>query len=611
MARRPLVFAAVLTVVLGVAILALPAVEGALWGLAGVLAVGGILLGVRLHQPARPASWVLLAAGVGALAAGDVAFDAGTRLGAGGGGWLLVAELCYLAMFPTLAYALLGLTRTSAALRDRSTVVDLLTLVIAAGLVAWVVADVPAGASPWPIFDRSLAAAHVLGSIVVVVVTVALVVVTGARNSAAVLLAVGGLGLLVADVLDALAQVRGGWPGEGLWELGYLVCYAAWGACALPASMARLTLPVEPRADTGRGLGAVPVLLTALTGPALLMAGGVRDDVADVTVVAVGSAMMTVLVVTRLSDALTAQRRAVARERLLRQACGELVAATDAEGVATTLADGIARLLPRQHAHRVVFVGPAESAGPAWQPLVVLDHQPAAAGGRRSRLTATRLLHPDLRAPLAGLPATLVASLDTDQPGRHRAPVRAVAVGGDHAVLAGLRDALEVLASQAALALRRMGHTVEESRREREAYLSAVGERTADVVILLDADEWIRYASPSMADLLKVTVPVLATWRDIVHRDDHPQVENTLDRARSAPDGTGVTTEWTLRRADGSWIQVAVDCRDLRTHPAVQGLVLTLHDVTPDRRVDLPSTLRRLDRSAPGRNRRSVWRRFG
>jgi hypothetical protein len=71
-----------------------------------------------------------------------------------------------------------------------------------------------------------------------------------------------------------------------------------------------------------------------------------------------------------------------------------------------------------------------------------------------------------------------------------------------------------------------------------------------------------------------------------------------------------VKTEWTLRREDGTWIQVTANCRDLRDHPAVQGLVITMQDVTQDRRVDLPSTLRRLDRSAPGRNRRSVRRRF-
>ncbi|HTF06565.1 MAG TPA: PAS domain-containing protein [Asanoa sp.] len=684
MARRWLAFAGAATLTLGAAIVLFPRVAGVFWGTAGALATAGILFGIRQHQPARRASWVVLASAVAALGAGDIAYDIGIRLSDHGRVWLVIADICYLALFPLLAYALLGLTRTSAALRDRSTMVDLLSLVVAAGLVGWTLTVGPlAASSPWPAFERSLAAAHVLGSTVVVVVTAALVVATRVRNVSAVLLSVGALGLLVADSLDALAEVHGTLPGGNVWELGYLICYGAWGAAALPPSMARLTLPVEPRVDTGRGLGVLPVLVIALTGPALLLVADMRDDVGDVTVVAIGSALMTVLVATRLNDALTAQRRAVERERLLRHACGELVAAADAEAVAATLVAGIDRLLPRAEPHRVIFIslaapatadetvplsgvavlppspprlpsawhtagarasaetadlrpaadrrrdagrrptGTAPVPGPifgrvdaadamAWRPLVLLDHQPpATAGGRRSRLSATRLLHPDLRAPLAGLPATLVASLAAEQPGRHRSAVNAVAIGGDHAVLAGLQDTLEVLASQAALALRRLGHTVENNRRERDAYLSAVSERTADVVILLDADEWIRYASPSMADLLKVSVPIFSTWRDIVHRDDHGQVENTLDRARSALDGSGVNTEWTLRRSDGSWIQVEVNCRDLRNHPAVQGLVLTLHDVTPDRRVDLPSTLRRLDRSAPGRNRRSVWRRFG
>jgi PAS domain-containing protein len=210
-----------------------------------------------------------------------------------------------------------------------------------------------------------------------------------------------------------------------------------------------------------------------------------------------------------------------------------------------------------------------------------------------------------------GTDPRLLPSLAADRPARYRPPATAVAIAGDEAVLAAAQDTIEVLVGQAALALHRVGVTDETSRRDRDAYLSAVGERTADVVILLDSDEWIRYASPSLVDLLRVPAPVFATWRDIFHRDDQAQVENTLDRARAVFDGTGVTTEWTLRRADGSWIQVAVDCRDLRDHSAVQGLVITMRDITDDRRVDLPSTLRRLDRSAPGRNRRSVWRRFG
>jgi PAS domain S-box-containing protein len=608
-------------VAVGVAIMTLPAAAAPpLWAIAGAASVAGIMYGVRLRQPAHRGPWLLLAASVGAMAAGDVAF-AFDRPGP-----VLVAEVFYLAMFPLLGAALLLLTQANPALRDRSTVIDLLSLVVAAGLVGWTLTTgATSDDSAWGLFQRSITAAHVLGSVVLVVVMAALAVGARGRNASSALLVVGAVGLLVADVVEALAALRGSHIDGTPWELGYLVCYAAWGASTLPAAMTRLTEPAEPRLDSRRGLGTVPVLVIALTAPALLLLGAARGDDGAVVVIAVGSILMTVLVATRLGDAVTAHQRAMSREQRLRRACGELVGVVDGEAISRVLVAGINSLLPAQSRHQIVFVGPATAEGEAgkdaaddpdevlgWQPRVTLEHPPPAAHGRRrTRLSPTRLLHPDLCARLDDLPATLVASLAADRPARYRPPATAVAIAGDEAVLAAAQDTIEVLVGQAALALHRVSVTDETSRRDRDAYLSAVGERTADVVILLDSDEWIRYASPSMVDLLRVPAPVFATWRDIFHRDDQAQVENTLDRARAVFDGTGVTTEWTLRRADGSWIQVAVDCRDLRDHPAVQGLVITMRDITDDRRVDLPSTLRRLDRSAPGRNRRSVWRRFG
>jgi PAS domain S-box-containing protein len=612
-------------VLVGVAIMSEPAAAAPLWAVAGATSVAGIMYGVHLRQPAHRGPWHLLAASVGVMAVGDVA------LAFGGPVLTLTAEILYLAMFPLLGAALLLLTRANPALRDRSTVVDLLSLVVAAGLVGWTLtAGATSDDSAWGLFHRSIAAAHVLGSVVLVVVMAALAVGARGRNASSALLVVGALGLLVADVFDALAALRGADIDGTVWELGYLVCYAAWGGSALPAAMTRLTEPAKPRLDSRRGLGTVPVLIIALTAPALLLLGAAQRDNDAVVVIAVGSILMTVLVATRLGDAITAHQRAMSRERLLRRACGELVGAVDGEAISRVLVAGINSLLPAQSRHQIVFVGPAGATAEAgaeqggkdpadepdevlgWQPRVALEHPPPAAHGRRrTRLSPTRLLHPDLRALLDDLPATLVASLAADRPARYRPPATAVAIAGDEAVLAAAQDTIEVLVGQAALALHRVGVTDETSRRDRDAYLSAVGERTADVVILLDTDEWIRYASPSLVDLLRVPAPVFATWRDIFHRDDQAQVENTLDRARAVFDGAGVTTEWTLRRADGSWIQVSVDCRDLRDHPAVQGLVITMRDITDDRRVDLPSTLRRLDRSAPGRNRRSVWRRFG
>jgi PAS domain S-box-containing protein len=596
-------------VAVGAAILAFPAAAGALWGVAGIASVAGILLGVRWRQPAHRGPWHLLAAAVGAMAAGDVA------LALGGPVLDPLADLLYFALLPLLGGALLLLTRANPALRDRSTVIDLLSVVIAAALVGWIFSGraLPADGGV-PLIDRSLAAAHVLGSLALVVVTAALAVGARVRNPSSVLLVVGAVGLLVADRADAMAVLRSDRVVGSVWELGYLLCYAAWGVSALPAAMTRLTEPATPRLDN-RGLGIVPVLVISLTAPALLLFGAARGEPLGVAVIAVGSILLTLLVATRLADAVSAHQGALKRERLLRRACGELVGAVDGEAVSHVLVMGINSLLPTHSRHQIVFVAAAsDDTGDlaAWQPRVALDHPPPAGhGARRTRLSPTRLLHPDLRAALDDRPATLVASLAADRPARNRPPASAVAIAGDESVLAAAQDSIEVLAGQAALALHRVGVTDETSRRDRDAYLSAVGERTADVVILLDTDEWIRYASPSMVDLLRVPAPVFATWRDLIHRDDQAQVENTLDRARAVLDGSGVTTEWTLRRADGSWIQVAVDCRDLRDHPAVQGLVITMRDVTDDRRVDLPSTLRRLDRSAPGRNRRSVWRRFG
>jgi PAS domain-containing protein len=514
---------------LGVGILALPAGGGAWWGLAALLSVAGVAYGTWRRRPAVRGPWVLLGAAVVALGAGDVAYATGPAVG--GGGWPAVADLLYLATFPLLTVALLQLTGASTVLRDRTVVIDLLALACAAGLVGWaVVLGSGAPPSPLPALDRSLVAVHVLGSVVVVVVTAALLVVTRGRNASVVLLTAGSVGMLLGDAAWALAVLTGTWHEASGWELGYLLCYAAWGAASWPPAMTRVPALVEPRRWPGRGLGRVPMVTVALTGPAVLVVGAVTGGPGDAVVIAAGSALMTGLVVTRLSDAVTAHRRAVERARLLRVACGQLGGATDADAVARTLRAGIDSLMPRPARHRVVSVTADGQTAVGWEPWVAVGHR-LPHGGRHSRLTDTRLLHPALQAPLQGSPATLVVSLDA-RPAARRAPaVTAVAIGAEGAVLAARQDILEVLVGQAAMAWERVASTVETQRRDRREYLTAVSERAAGVVILLDEDEWVRYASQSTADLLKVSVPVLATWRDIIHRDDQPQA-NTPSNAR-------------------------------------------------------------------------------
>src|SRR5512132_2565682 len=51
-----------------------PVSKVATWGLAGLAPVVAILVGVRLHRPARPLPWLLLAAGQLAFTIGDLIF---------------------------------------------------------------------------------------------------------------------------------------------------------------------------------------------------------------------------------------------------------------------------------------------------------------------------------------------------------------------------------------------------------------------------------------------------------------------------------------------------------------------------------------------------------
>jgi PAS domain-containing protein len=499
---------AVATGGLGVGILTMPAAAGAWWGLAALLSVTGLARGIWRRRPAVRGPWVLFGAAVVALGAGDVAYANGA---AEGGVWPAAAELLYLAVFLPLTVALLQLTSASAVLRDRTMVIDLLTLVCAAGVVGWTVV-VGSGGPPLPLPapERWLAAAHVLGSVVVVVLTTALLRANRVRNASVALLTAGSVGMLLADAAWASATLSGTRHGGSAWELGHLLCYAAWGAASWPAAMTRVTELVHPRRDPGHGLGGVPMITVALTGPAMLVVGAVVGGTADVEVIAAGSTLMMVLMVTRLSDALTAQRRAAERERLLGLACGRLAGAADADAVARTLRTGIDSLMPFRARHRVVSVTADGETAEGWEPWVAVGPLPAPPGGRHSRLTETRLLHPALQASLEGSPATLVVSLDARHAARRTPAVTAIAIGADGAVLAARKDVLEVLVGQAGMALERLARTVETGPGARQQYVTAVGERTADVVILLDEDEWIRYASQSMANLLKVSVPVLA-----------------------------------------------------------------------------------------------------
>jgi len=595
---------AALMVALGVAVIFGPASWGALlWAAIAMLTVAAIVGGTFLHRPERRSPWWLLAGAVLAMGIGDTIFGATVQTASQSAP--VVADVAYLLMIPLVTAGLIDFTRTGAVLRDRSRLLDLSAFACSAGLALWAAVLGPAFGAPtmsWD--DKSTLAAYTIGDLLILVATLRLLV-AAPRRPALVLLTVGALGMLAGNVVYSLDELHGGWQPGNWGEACYLLFYFACGAAGLHRSMKGLTSDVPIRT---KPIGGWTVLLGLAVGipPATLLTeslvGGVRDGV----LIAATSVVTFALVATRLVDAVRDHHASMARERALREACAALVTATSHDEVTDAMRAGVDALLPdaADHAVALRFNEADESAA---YPL------PPAAANRRTRLATTSMLGDDVRHEFEPFRVTLVCPLIVDRRTERDPGAGALFVAADEAALLATQDAIEVLAAQAALALERIALTAAANRRDSDEYLRAVVETTADVVLIIDEDQRIRYASPSLQSVLDIVPPPAATLRDIVHPDDHDQVAQTLaaaERLREATSGTGARDVWSLRRPDGSRAVVEVSYRDLRHDRIVRGIIVTMRDITEEQEQRLEGIRRTLDASPAGQNRRSVSRKF-
>jgi diguanylate cyclase (GGDEF)-like protein/PAS domain S-box-containing protein len=575
--------------ILAVGVFALPALHLLLWAAVGVSSTIAIVYGVVRHRPRRRLPWSLLAAGIAVFTAGDLVFNAAA--GTSSQSTPFMADVLYLLVFPLVAAGYWGFTRSSTTIRDRSGLLDLLVFVSAGALLFWVLFVGPhvTGASRDP-SDKSVAAAYALGNLLVLATTLRLLVVSR-RAVSAILLTVGAAGLLAADLVYAGAEMEGGWQNGQPAELGWLLFYAAWGAAALHPSMVRLTAPVDARHGDVSRVWMVLLGLAALVGPGVLLVQAMGGDVRDGAVIAVCSAMVFWLVLSRLTDSMEAHRRSVARERALRQAAGSMVSATRVADVDRAVRTAVGRLIPPDTGYRVVFAvhhadGIPTTAVSIWGPAVASLVGSPAVAARRMKLLRVRGLHPALAEQLGGFETAVLCPLvlDVRSAGAHW--VGALLVAADPGVLGTMRDSLEVLAAEAALALERITLNDEIDRRNSEEYFRTLVQSTADVILIVGDDDQIRYASPSTATVLGVDPARCTTLDAAIHPHDQAAVRRTLDLARGGQEPANEWTPWSLRRPDDSRVQVEVSCRDLRADRTVRGIVITMRDVTARRQLE-------------------------
>ncbi|MFD8227357.1 putative bifunctional diguanylate cyclase/phosphodiesterase [Streptomyces massasporeus] len=588
-----------LVALLTVAYVAVPVLRTPSWALIGLAGVAAVLAGTRIHRPPRSRPWLLLAAGLLVLTAGGTLARAQEAYSSGPVPFPSPADAWNLAVYPLLALGLAGLLRYRWAGPDLPGLLD--ALVVTGGLVLPVCVYVVQPLAlreglTWQ--QRAIGVALPLGDVLVLALLVRLLArcPSPGRNRTARLLVLGTLALLGCDLAQGVLRLDGARQAGALAAAGGIVFCTAWGLAALHPSMALLTAPDSPPQSLLPPRRRLLLLAAAtLVPPVILVQKESLGLAFDATVLAAFSGVLFLLVILRLTLMVVAHRRAMARELALRSAAASLVGTFWPAEIERACGDAVTELFGPQGRH-VTLVLPAAEAQDLYARLARCPgwtggtrDGPAEVAGRRTVLVPVAALGPEIADRLGDLPTALLCPMvQPARPAGGELPGALLAAGSERQ-LTEMRGSLELLASQAGLATERIALRREVIRRESEAYFRTLVHNASDVILIVDDDTTVRYASPSArtvfgADLTGTTLSGLVDPRD---RD---RVVGTLDTLRG--DGRQEAHDYWRVSRERARIELEVRCRDLRQDPTVGGLVVTLRDVTEQRQLEHELTQR-------------------
>ncbi|MBV1853663.1 putative bifunctional diguanylate cyclase/phosphodiesterase [Catellatospora tritici] len=568
--------------------------DDVVWAMIGAGSAAAIAYGVIRNRPVPSRPWWLLCAAVALLFLGDTDYDLVTDTRHLSELFPSPADVFYLAMYPVLAAGLLGLAGPRRRRGRAAIPLDTMILVSGLGLLMWIFLITPHLAdSSLSTTQRLLSVAYPVGD-VLILATIGRLIVVRRFTPAVLLMTVGAAGLLVTDLVYALSHLRGHGPVGGPVDIGWLLFYGGWAAAALHPSMVELSrpLPVPRQLSTARQ---VSLLAAALLPSGLLVYEAARGGVLHTPAIAVCASVTTVLVAARFYTLIGDRRSYAARVDIVRTTSAGLVAAHDLHSVRDTLATAVHRLAEGgPHTFRMIM-------GPRGRPG--LDGIAATCD-----LVEAATLPPLAAAAVAPFSHALACPIRPDRDGDGDAEEGVVLVGGDPELLQLLQAPVETVAAQAALALDRIVLARQITQRDSEQYFRALVQNATDVILIVDADDLrVRYASPSAPSMFG---PGELLGADLVEQTDADGRPDVREQLKTAPGGpTGSVADWTLLRRDGQRVEAEVICRDLRGEPAIAGIVVTLRDVTVQRRLQREMTYHAYHDSLTRLMNRTAFRR--
>ena len=548
-------------------------------GLSGVVA---IVVGIRMHKPSARIAWWLFAAGQFLYFSGDLYTYGYRKVFGADVPFPSLGDAFYLAVYPVLLAGLFVLVKRRNPRRDRTALIDSLILTIGIGLLSWVFVIAPnihVTGQTW--LQTSVGVAYPLGDVFLLAGLIRLAVDAGRRTPAFWLLVSSIVCLLATDSAYNLALLKGTFNYQLSYDAGWIFYYLLWGAAALHPSMRSLEEPAE---DSRTRL--TPLRL-ALLGSACLIAPGIRFAQAihdpDVLVLVVGSALLFLLVVSRMAGLVRQEARVVSRERALRGAGAELVAAAGHQQVAAAAISAVHRLLGAEPPVRLVLVSGDEA--------VVEASSDGAVGGRvgdgtrewlRAVSVSKRTTHAHLPAHVRGDLRLAEGHSTVVTPLTVRGDVRgALVVSSPVAVTRDLVDALGALSTQVSLAVEGASLAEDLHRRQSEARFRSLVAHSSDLITVLDADGIVTYQSPSIERVLGYSVDEVEGRRFDRLLSDH---DRPLLAQLISVDGPGArdahTVECSVSHRDGAMRTFQIQHTDLLHDEHVRGIVLNSRDIS-------------------------------